>query len=200
MNWQQALEPTSSLAKQLAKLTGCKPNRISSVPRTEERQIGQCYSNVRTVVAAKGGKAVLGWLLTWWPERFAEALHHAVWLNPEGALVDVTGPAFPLMQDTAVAFVPEGGSLEEIDPIIESQFIQIDRNPNTSKYIQAAQECMSFRASFMSHCRNSGLTFPATDGGIAVDTSRLDTEGARIFTLLQGALARKTEFGSRLWL
>lgn len=49
-----------------------------------------CFLNVRRCVEQAGGQEVVGWLVMLWPRVLAEAVHHAVWRAPEGALVDVT--------------------------------------------------------------------------------------------------------------
>jgi hypothetical protein len=51
---------------------------------------GNCYWNVNSKIESSGGEMVLGWQLTYWPKRFIEAMHHAIWRTPEGDLLDVT--------------------------------------------------------------------------------------------------------------
>ena len=50
---------------------------------------GRCFFNVAKLVRDKGGKAVFGWLVTTL-EDIESRIHHCVWQQPDGELVDVT--------------------------------------------------------------------------------------------------------------
>ncbi len=52
--------------------------------------IGNCYWNAHAMVEGYGGEIQHGWLFFVWPQRYVEAMHHAVWRQPDGTLVDVT--------------------------------------------------------------------------------------------------------------
>lgn len=49
-----------------------------------------CYPNVQSLVATKGGEAVFGWAIYEWPRVWVEFQHHAVWRDTEGKLRDHT--------------------------------------------------------------------------------------------------------------
>lgn len=51
---------------------------------------GECFSNVTIAVEQYGGERVLGWVIWYRPSLFIEAENHAVWLTPQGDLVDLT--------------------------------------------------------------------------------------------------------------
>jgi len=64
----------------------------------------ECFPNVEAKVARSGGRMLCGWQLWEWPHVMIDAEFHAVWLSPEGAMVDVT----PKPQgDTRILFVPD---------------------------------------------------------------------------------------------
>lgn len=66
-----------------------------------------CFLNVAAEVERSGGTAVVGWMVGIWPGVFGEAIHHAVWRSPEGALLDVT-PQDPLAASPdRIAFVED---------------------------------------------------------------------------------------------
>jgi hypothetical protein len=115
--------------------------RVLSIPRNGDMQPGQCYRNVLKVVAEHGGSPRTGWLLTWWPGRYVEALHHAVWCNPAGDLIDVTGPSFPLMTEKRINFILDGNiAYDEFGPSVPSLFQQIDQSEGVRDFISTTCE------------------------------------------------------------
>lgn len=62
-----------------------------NVKRTAKpRALGNCYWNVAQVVEESGGEVVLGWAFLMWPKYYFEAMHHAVWRNRDGRLIELT--------------------------------------------------------------------------------------------------------------
>ena len=52
---------------------------------------GNCYWNVEAVVRAVGGRQIYGWLVSWWPDKFIDAIHHCVWKSENGEIyIDFT--------------------------------------------------------------------------------------------------------------
>ncbi len=51
--------------------------------------IGRCWYNVYAQKSRKQGEIVFGWSL-WDVEHAVEAQHHAVWLSPDGNMLDIT--------------------------------------------------------------------------------------------------------------
>ncbi|WP_156022660.1 hypothetical protein [Sphingobium indicum] len=107
------------------------------VPRTHNLQNGQCYQNVRQIVAANGGQAVWGWYLQETPGSYIEAMHHAVWQNPSGILEDVTGTTTADESPGDIVFIPSNDiEPNQYDPLIPSIFHQIDTSPLTRFWIE----------------------------------------------------------------
>lgn len=52
--------------------------------------IDECFPNVEAKIARAGGHMLCGWQLWEWPHVMVEAEFHAVWVSPEGELVDIT--------------------------------------------------------------------------------------------------------------
>lgn len=72
-------------------------------------EIIRCWFNVRDVVEKHGGAAVFGWSIWKLNNGFHQAIHHAVWEQPDGTLIDVTPceldvPAVLFMADSRVPF------------------------------------------------------------------------------------------------
>ena len=101
-----------------------------------------CYRNVDREIARSGGRAVIGWLIDWWPKLYVRALHHAVVERPGGALADVT------MADVddragAITFVPVravAGKVEGAVPsLLPSRYFVIADAPEVHEMIAAAE-------------------------------------------------------------
>ncbi|MFD9902450.1 hypothetical protein [Mesorhizobium sp. NPDC059025] len=108
---------------------------------SDDLPVAQCYENVRSVVVTRGGRPQLGWCLSHFPNKFVEALHHAVWEDPNGNLVDVTAPAYQTMKGNEITFIPDNSTeLSAIDPQVPSWFIQLDVSSATKGYIRATRE------------------------------------------------------------
>jgi hypothetical protein len=51
----------------------------------------RCYGNVEQQVLAKGGRSIEGWMVfAGWEGRYLVLIHHAVWEQSDGILVDPT--------------------------------------------------------------------------------------------------------------
>jgi hypothetical protein len=66
--------------------------------------VNGCFSNVRAKCAREGGRMLCGWQLWEWPRVLLEAEFHAVWLSPQGDMVEITPKAHG---ETTVLFVPD---------------------------------------------------------------------------------------------
>lgn len=91
-----------------AEYSDTPPFVVPIAPRDGARPL-KCWFNVRDAVAAEGGEAVFGWSLWARPDGHYQAIHHGIWRQPDGTLVDVTpvmeGYASVLfMADTRVPF------------------------------------------------------------------------------------------------
>lgn len=66
--------------------------------------VNECFPNVEAKVVRSGGRMLCGWQLWEWPHVLVEAEFHAVWVSPEGEMVDIT----PKPQGEArILFVPD---------------------------------------------------------------------------------------------
>src|SRR6185437_7506238 len=52
--------------------------------------VNECFPNVEAKIARAGSRMLCGWQLWEWPHVLVEAEFHAVWLSPEGEMVDIT--------------------------------------------------------------------------------------------------------------
>ncbi|WP_062570602.1 hypothetical protein [Pseudoalteromonas arabiensis] len=76
--------------RKFAPLISPKAKPIKVKMSDKLRPQGCCYWNVAEEIEAHGGVPIYGWQIMYWPKRFIEAMHHAIWKMPDGTLVDVT--------------------------------------------------------------------------------------------------------------
>lgn len=131
----------SHITDHIQKLANCIDSEfeMTSVPIFPGRDAkhSYCYRNVETRVRTHGGKLQNGWSLIQLP-FMVEAMHHAVWENPLGHLIDITPPMFPMRE---AIFIPDdritydGRIIENIKMNITmdsavDDLIQLDRFQN----------------------------------------------------------------------
>ncbi len=99
-----------------------------------------CYRNVDREIARRGGRAVAGWQIDWWPKLYVRALYHVVVERADGALADVTD-VDPDDVAPAIAFAPErvveGGVEENVPAMVASRFFVIADAPEVHEMIAA---------------------------------------------------------------
>lgn len=66
--------------------------------------VNECFPNVAAKISRAGGRMLCGWQIWEWPYVMVEAEFHAVWVSPEGDLVDVTPKPDG---EAAILFVPD---------------------------------------------------------------------------------------------
>jgi hypothetical protein len=107
------------------------------VARTRNLEVGQCYSNCRSVVENEGGRVRCGFILLLCQGLFIEALHHAVWERPDGALEDITTPPYEGMDACSGCwFYPDDTVLGQDDAAIPSIFRRLTENENVRDWIR----------------------------------------------------------------
>ncbi|WP_458068503.1 zinc chelation protein SecC [Rhodanobacter sp. BL-MT-08] len=52
--------------------------------------VNECFPNVAAKIVRSGGHMLCGWQIWEWPHVLVEAEFHAVWVSPEGKLIDIT--------------------------------------------------------------------------------------------------------------
>lgn len=79
-----------------------RPVFLTVQPPNWSRQ-DYCNKNVERMIQLHGGGMSLGYKIWYVPSLYIEAERHAVWLNPEGELVDIT---FNKDGETNILFLP----------------------------------------------------------------------------------------------
>jgi hypothetical protein len=101
--------------------------------------VGNAYWNVNLKVRQQGGRMQLGWLLQEWPNSHLTAMHHAVWWNGPGLLVDVTAkdPADPITTHSIVVLDDSTAIRLDRLPEIAAKHFVIHRRPELDRYLEA---------------------------------------------------------------
>lgn len=120
-----------------------KPDAVAvKVKRASRlRPVGNCYWNVASVVQQSGGQAALGWMICWWPQLYAVAIHHAVWRMPDGRLIDVTEPQPADKAAAFTIFAPDESRPVSLDmpPRIDNAFLPLSPAPEVGALLVAYQ-------------------------------------------------------------
>jgi hypothetical protein len=142
--------PTNAAIEAVARQISKQPMGLAFHRPEPWAQASNCFRNVERKVAESGGRAQFGWTFH---HRLAEkmaglplylyATHHAVWVSPDGKLIDVTpypnprhepigqgGDPLFLMDDSAGP-VPVGGQPAPL-PL---RFFAIDDNQELRAYV-----------------------------------------------------------------
>jgi hypothetical protein len=111
-----------------AELSGVPP---VTVPLRDDDDVlyGYPADGIREKILTDGGSIQFGWRLREWPGVVLTAEFHAVWVDPEGTLVDIT-PA--VIGDEPSAFVP--------DPTYPDTFDFDQHPPNRYKVLHTAPD------------------------------------------------------------
>lgn len=83
-------EITKHINRLIAKVApGSKAIYLDVQPEPSAKA-NECFPNVEAKMAQAGGSMLCGWQIWEWPHVLVEAEFHAVWVAPDGALVDIT--------------------------------------------------------------------------------------------------------------
>lgn len=66
--------------------------------------VNECFPNVAAKIESAGGRMLCGWQLWEWPHVLVEAEFHAVWISPDGDLVEITPKP---QHESKILFVPD---------------------------------------------------------------------------------------------
>lgn len=93
-------------------------------------------SNVARKVASAGGASVDGWIIWETPGKLIEGEFSAVWMSPEGELVDITPHADG---ETLILFIPDPRPIEA-EVTVKNVRITLSDDPAVHELIRAAKE------------------------------------------------------------
>jgi hypothetical protein len=112
--WDDVAPPavTETVAAFAAELSASPPMIIKMLPFDDDAIHFWPADGVRAKVRARGGSVLYGWRLREWRKIVLTAEFHAIWVDPEGTLIDITCPA---NEGDTTLFVPCPGYSETDD-------------------------------------------------------------------------------------
>jgi hypothetical protein len=114
-------------------------DRPITVPRIGDRPAAACYANVAALVSAHGGQPLFGWMLSWIPGLLVQAMHHAIWVKPDGQAVDPTAPqgSYRPRQGTTTFIQDRMGEDRLADRWIANRHHVLAADPDVVDYLAA---------------------------------------------------------------
>lgn len=99
---------------------------------------GDCYNNVQRKVDACSGRSQHGWNIRVWPNVLLDAQFHAVYVTPEGGLVDLTpnqeeSKKILFLPDSVRRYTAEGGRIPSVR-------VALNDDAEISEYIHLTDE------------------------------------------------------------
>lgn len=142
---------------------------VRAVKRSPRYPAGLCYWNVEDCVMRYGGSRVDGWMLEWIPNVYIQAMHHAVWLKPDGQHFDVTTPQRPRPDDRmATTFAEDCRHLIDLHfpVVISNHFVDLVHDPDVREAHKAYLENQEHLRNFWSMIKASGRYYWSPQGGL----------------------------------
>lgn len=128
---------------------------------------GGCYWNVDDRVENYGGESVLGWKILFWPDLFAVAVHHAVWLKPKsGRLVDITEKV-PSDTEPRTTFVADDGlPVNDLTraPFIADRYHLLSMCPEVHEFVAAERARIAHQRTLADRLFAAGATWRPRGG------------------------------------
>ncbi len=120
-----------SASQMLKKLTKLPGKSFELVDRWPTSNAGACYWNVQDHCKQHGGTMRLGWLITWVPNLYIQAMHHGIWESPEGESLDITAPQYrPPDPDTSTFLADSTIKVDLRFPVlIENKHVRLVDDP-----------------------------------------------------------------------
>lgn len=101
-----------------------------------DAEINECFSNLERKIKRVGGGIQCGWAIWYLPGILMEAEFHAVWVSPQGELIDVSPHQ---IQCKEILFLPDSATVysgRQIDNIR----IPLNKDPRVKEYIGLHEE------------------------------------------------------------
>jgi hypothetical protein len=105
----------------------------------------ECYRNVFTQVQERGGARQTGWCIWEHPGLFVEGVFHAIWLSPEGNLVDITPHRDG---EQRILFIPDPTRSYNGQPI-DNIRLPLVQNPRVERLMRMNEEMLELRKKYL---------------------------------------------------
>lgn len=111
--------------------------------QSEGYRQNDCYANGERCIQQNGGGEQQGWII-WESVGFLlQAEHHAVWLAPDGNMIDISPK---LDGETSILFLPDSRNLWTGDQIVLSIHCLLSNDPMTRQIVAMAEKHQRLRS------------------------------------------------------
>jgi len=111
---------------------------------TDGHQPGDCFFNVRRKISRDGGGIQHGWTIWEAPDKLIEGEFHAVWVDQDGALIDITPK---IDGEREILFIPDPQRVYEEKPI-DNIRLALSDDPAIKEDIRVNEEMSKLRAKY----------------------------------------------------
>lgn len=150
----------------LAKSSGWSPPQ--SVPLRAGGKFNGCYWNVDRVIKSHGGKPIYGWKLQTARNYFAEAIHHAVWMDLNEELWDVTALGKNHQSTNSITFCADDSWTWEdrFPPCVPNKIIGIHskNSDDLQALARAHDDYISHKKKFIEEAKRKGYIYDENSG------------------------------------
>ena len=137
MKTQRVPDKVTSAVKRLVNriVPGKQPQYVKVLVESDA-EINECFVNLERKIKRDGGGIQLGWAIWYLPGILMEAEFHAVWMSPEGELIDISPRP---IQFKEIMFLPDSDIVykgKQIDNIR----IPLNKDPKVKEFISLCEE------------------------------------------------------------
>ncbi len=101
-----------------------------------DAEIGECFASLERKIKRNGGRIQFGWAIWYLPGILMEAEFHAVWISPEGDLIDISPRP---IQFKEIMFLPDPSNVYQ-GKQIDNIRIPLNKDPKVKEFISLCEE------------------------------------------------------------
>ncbi len=127
---------TSAVKRLINRIAPGQQPQYVKVLIESDAEINECFVNLEKKRKRDGGGIQLGWAIWYLPGILMEAEFHAVWISPDGDLIDISPRPIEFKE---IMFLPDSSAVysgKQIDNIR----IPLSKNPKAKEFISLCEE------------------------------------------------------------
>jgi len=101
-----------------------------------DAEINECFANLERKIERDGGRIQFGWAIWYLPGILVEAEFHAVWVSPEGDLIDISPRPIQFQE---IMFLTDHSAVYSGRQVGNIR-IPVSKNPKVKEYIRMHEE------------------------------------------------------------
>lgn len=104
----------------------------------------ECFPNIKNKIKQAGGRIQYGWTIWGAPDKLIEGEFHAIWIDPNGDMVDITPKTDG---ETRILFLPDDKQVYTDEPIDNIRLALCD-DPEVAKLIRHGEAMTRLRKKY----------------------------------------------------